>query len=99
MKQIDPQLLREWKKEGELIAIWRCEKCFRKVPLYKTDSELVNFIYRSFARYEKYCPKCKKKNKPNIKKNNPGPIREIILLRKYEGVIIEKYEEPLDFFL
>ncbi len=100
MKQINPQLLREWKKEGELIAIWRCEKCFRKVPFYKTDNELVNLIHLSFARYEKYCLKCKKNmGKLNIKKKNPEPRRELILLRRYEGVIIEKYEEPLDLFL
>lgn len=96
MKQINPQILREWKKKGELLAIWRCEKCFRKVPLYKTDNPLVNSIYLSSARYEKYCQKCKK---TNIKKNNPGPIREIILLRRYEGVIVEEKSEPLDFFL
>jgi len=88
MQQINPQLLREWKKEGELLAIWRCEKCFLKIPLYKTDSPLINSIYLSFASHEKYCLKCKKKMKPNIKKSNPS--REVILLRRYEGVIIEK---------
>ena len=99
MKQINPQLLREWKKGGKLLAIWRCEKCFRKIPLYKIDNELVNMIYLSFAGHEKYCLKCKKKmNNSNIKKN-PGPVRELILLKKYEGVIIEEKTEPLDFFL
>ena len=91
MKQINPQLLREWKKEGELLAIWRCEKCFMKIPLYKTNSPLVNSIYLSFASHEKYCLKCRK-NKSKIKKRNPGsnPSRELILLRRYEGVVIEK---------
>ncbi len=99
MKQINPQLLKEWGKEGELLTIWRCEKCFKKIPLYKTNNPLVNSIYLSFASYEKYCPKCKKSMKPDVKKNNPGPVREIILLKRYEGVIIEKTEKPLDFFL
>jgi len=96
MQQINPQIIDEWKKEGELLAIWRCEGCFKKVPFYKTDNELVNMIYLSFARNEKYCHSCKKKNnpKPILKKK----CREIILLKKYEGVIIEK-ETPimLDF--
>ena len=79
MKEINPQLLREWKKGGELLTIWRCEKCFQKVPLYKTDNPLVNSIYLSFAKHEKYCLKCKKNMKPKIKKNNPSPVRELII--------------------
>ncbi len=98
MKQINPQFLREWRKEGELLVIWRCENCFKKIPLYKTDNELVNMISLSFARNEKYCLKCKKNmGKPNIKKKN-NPCREIFLLRRYEGVIVEeKTEMALDF--
>lgn len=90
MKQISPQLLREWKKGGELLAIWRCEKCFMKVPFYKTDNSLVDSISLSFARNEKYCLKCRNKSKG--KKKNPGsnPGRELILLRRYEGVIIKR---------
>jgi len=87
MKQISPQLLREWKKEGELLAIWRCEKCFQKIPFYKTNNSLVDSISLSFARNEKYCLKCRNKSKRK-KKNNPS--RELILLRRYEGIIIEK---------
>jgi len=89
MQQISPKLLNEWKKEGELIAIWRCERCFKKIPFYKTDNELVNMIYLSFARHEKFCFECKRKleKKPEVKKKI---IREIGLLKKYEGVIIEE---------
>lgn len=91
VSQINPQMLQEWKKDGEIIAIWRCENCFRKIPLYKTDNELINSIYLSFAQFEKDCPKCKMRGKPIVKKKI---IREIILLEKYEG-IIEDDEEDL----
>ncbi len=89
LKQINPQLLREWKKQGELIAIWRCERCFKKIPFYKTDNELVNMIYLAFVRNEKYCNECKRKleKHPEVKKK---VIREIILLKKYEGIIVEE---------
>ena len=86
---IKPQLLKEWQKQGEILAIWRCNRCFQKIPLYKTDDDLINSIYLSFARFEKYCPMCKLKKEmkstPKIKVR-----REIILLKKYEGVIIEE---------
>ena len=94
MKQINPQILNKWKRGGELIAIFRCERCFKKIPLYKTDNALVNSIYLSFAGHEKYCPKCKM-NKPNIKKNLIR--REIILLARYEGVIEKEPEVIFDF--
>ena len=92
VSQINPQILQEWKKEGELITIWRCNKCFKKIPLYKTDNPLINTIYISFAQFEKFCPKCKMGEKPIVKKKIR---REIILLEKYEGVIIEDDEEDL----
>ena len=89
IQQINPELLREWKKGGELIAIWRCNKCFKKIPLYKTNSELVNSIYLSFARFEKYCPICKLKiSAGSIPQKKVR--REIILLRKYEGIVGEE---------
>ncbi len=100
MIQISPQLLKELKKDGELLTIWRCEKCFKKIPFYKTKNPLVNSIYLSFAGNEKYCPKCKMNmNKTDTKKKN-NLCREIFLLRRYEGIIIEKEPEvPLEFLL
>ena len=92
VQAIKPQLLREWQKEGEILTIWRCNRCFRKVPLYKTDNPIVNSIYLAFANFEKYCDKCKKKLNPTIvlKRN---VRREIILLKKYENIIVEEKEE------
>jgi len=92
MQQINPQLLREWNKKGDILTIWRCENCFKKIPLYKTNNELINSIYFSFARFEKFCPKCRAKMKGNpiVKKKIR---REVILLRKYEGVIVKDDED------
>ena len=89
LQQISPKLLSEWKKQGELIAIFRCERCFKKIPFYKTNNELVNMIYISYAKNERFCVECRKKleKHPEVKKK---VIREIILLKKYEGVIIEE---------
>ena len=85
MQQINPQIIDEWKKEGELLAIWRCKRCFKKILLYKTDNPFINSIYLSFANFEKYCTKClNKTNKSQILKKKMK--REIILLRKYEGI-------------
>lgn len=89
MQQINPKLLNEWKKEGEIITIWECNKCFKKIPFYKTDNLLVNSIYLSFAKFEEYCLKCL--NKMNSKQIPKKKVRrEIILLRRYEGIIIEE---------
>ena len=100
MIQINPQLLKKWKKDGELLTIWSCEKCFKKIPFYKNKNLLVNSIYLSFSKHEKYCLKCKRNmNKTDTKKKN-NPCREIFLLRRYEGIIIEKDPEvPLEFLL
>lgn len=90
--QINPKLLEEWKKEGEILAIWRCDRCFRKIPFYKTDNDLINSIYLSFAQSEKYCIRCKKKLNPTeVILKNKG--REIMLLKKYEHIIIEENED------
>ncbi len=86
LKQINPQLLREWNEKGEILAIWGCHRCFKKIPFYKTDNPLIDSILLSFAKFEKYCVKCKKKK--FIKKK--VICRESMLLRKYEGIIIEE---------
>ena len=78
--------MQEWKKEGEILIIWQCNRCFKKIPLYKTNNSLVNSIYLSFARNEKYCEKCKKKLNPKII-FKIKEIKEIRLLEIYEGVI------------
>ena len=84
--QIKPQLIQEWKKNGEILIIWGCGGCFKKVPLYKSDNPLVNSILLSFAKFEKYCPKCKQKKFPKEK-----VICKIsTLLEKYEGIFIEE---------
>ena len=90
--QINPKLLEEWKKEGEIIALWRCNRCFKKIPLYKTDNELINSIYLSFAKFERYCPACFRKLNP-IKVPKKKVRREVILLKKYENVIVEEDKE------
>ena len=90
--QISPQLLQEWEKGGKLMAIWRCERCFKKVLLYETHNEFINSIYISFSRFEKYCQECKNKMKGNpVLKTKI--VREVILLKKYEGIIEEDGDE------
>ena len=89
---IKPQLIQEWQKEGEILVIWRCQRCFKKIPFYKTNNPLIDSIYLAFANFEQYCDKCKKKlnPQPSFKKK---VRREIILLKKYENVIVEEDEE------
>jgi len=92
--QINHQLLKDWEKQGELLAVWRCDSCFKKVPFYKTDNPIINAIYLSVARYEKYCDKCKKKL-ANIPHKKKIIIKEVRLLKKYEGIIVEMPDEAL----
>lgn len=61
MPQISKKLLDEWKKDGKILVIWRCERCYKKVPFYRTKNPLINSIYLAFAENEKYCWRCKKK--------------------------------------
>ena len=61
VSQINPELLEKWKKNGELLIIWRCERCYKKLPLYKSKNPLINSIYLSWTKYHQYCDKCKKK--------------------------------------
>ena len=92
VQAIKPQLLQEWQKQGEILAIWRCNRCFKKIPLYKTNNDLINSIYLAFANFEKYCPRCKEKMNPT-RAPKEKVRREIILLKKYENVIVEVEEE------
>jgi len=86
LKQIKPELLKEFKKKGDLLIIWRCERCYKKIPFYKQNLFIDN-ISLAWAHNHKYCDKCEKK----IKKNNSGFEEEDIknlritrLLKKYE---------------
>ena len=84
--QIEPELLNEWKKEGELLIIWKCERCFEKIPFYKSGNELIDSIYLWWAHDHKYCWRCEKKiNGIKDKKKEIIP-RINSLLEKYEPV-------------
>ena len=87
--QISPKLLEEWKKKGELIGIWRCERCFRKVPFYKSGNEMVDMIHLAAARDHKYCLRCREK----IKKNN-NPLNKVKKLRI--NILIQRYEPRIE---
>lgn len=82
--QIKLELLREWKKKGELLIIWRCEKCFIKIPFYKSGSPFIDSIYLWWAHDHKYCDKCKKEKNNNPKEENTEDKRIKNLLEKYE---------------
>ncbi len=89
MEQINPQLLEEWKKEGELLTIFRCPRCFNKIPFYKTNNELINAIYITWARNHEYCPKCEKiRNRENTTKKKVPRI--IAIIEKYDLVKISE---------
>ena len=100
MAHIDPQLLERWKKQGELLTIFRCPRCFKKIPFYKTNNELINSIYLFWVREHEYCPKCEKiiKKKgleldPNVGNiMNPEIVR---IIKKYEPAAIEPEIEEM----
>ncbi len=91
LAQINPELLNKWKKKGELIVIWRCERCCKKIPFYKSNMSLINMITLAWTHNHKYCPKCKKKIKgiPNKKKVQIPRINR--LLEIYESELKEIY--------
>ena len=93
LQQIKPELLNEWKKKGKLIGIWRCERCYKKIPFYK-EMPLIDMIHLCWAHDHKYCPKCEKK----IKGINTIKKKEEILRINH---LLEKYEPPEEdwFFL
>jgi len=89
--QIKLELLEEWKKKGKLLVIWRCERCYRKIPFFKSGNPLIDSIYLWWVRDHKYCYNCEKKIK---KKNNPKPKQDTEIIRI--GNLLEKYELPLE---
>ena len=92
LQQIRPKLLKEWKKKGDLLVIWRCERCYKKIPFYKQNPFIDN-IRLAWTHNHKYCDKCEKKLKKNNrpKENNPENLRINLLLEKYE--FYEELEE------
>ncbi len=89
MAKINPQTLEKWKKEGELLTIFRCPRCFKKIPFYETGDELINSIYLAWASNHYYCPKCEKIKTHGdiIKKQVP---RIITIIEKYDSVKISE---------
>ncbi len=85
-QQIKPELLKKWQKKGELLVIWRCDRCYKKIPFYKSGNEFIDGIYLWWAHDHKYCPECRKKLEGNnLKpKENPNDKRIKDLLDKYE---------------
>ncbi len=89
MQQIKQELLNEWKKEGELLIIFGCEYCHKKIPFYRTDNELVNRIYLDWVRNNKYCYHCEKKLHGNNSKKKEKIPRINRLLEIYEPDLME----------
>ena len=83
-QQINKELLEEWERKGELLMIWQCEKCFRKIPFYKSENELINALYLWWGHDHKFCDKC-------IKKLNPLPKQEENFEDKRVKYLLETY--------
>ena len=83
--KINPITLEEWKKQGELLAIFRCDRCYKKTPFYKTNNELIDSIYVLWVRDHKNCWRCEKKREKNpLDMETKGNIKIIELIEKYE---------------
>jgi len=94
MPEIKLQLLNELKKQGRLLTIFRCERCYKKIPFYSTNNNLINMIYLSWVRDHRYCNSCEKKIKNlNIKPKKKIKPRINTLLEKYELKIIDIEKE------
>lgn len=91
LSQIKPELLNKWKNKGNLIIIWRCECCYKKIPFYKSDMPIIDMIHFAWARDHKYCDKCEKKLKgiPLFKKKEIPRINQLL----------EIYEPPEENWL
>lgn len=84
MQQIKPQLLQEWEKEGEILVVWRCERCYKKIPFYKTNNSFIDMIHLMWAQDHKYCSRCMNKKKDKMIIKIPRIIK---ILEKYEPKI------------
>lgn len=87
--QIKLELLKEWEKKGKLLIIWRCERCYKKIPFYKSGNPLIDSIYLWWAKDHKYCEDCEKKLK---NKNNPKVKEDTEIIKIVN--LLEKYELP-----
>ena len=83
LQQIKPELLNEWKKKGELLRIWRCEGCYKKIPFYK-QNPFIDMITMAWTHDHKYCWQCEKKMNGITKKKVQIP-RINRLLEIYEA--------------
>lgn len=87
--QINPELLQEWKKKGELIAIWRCSRCYKKVLFYKSGNAIIDGIYLAWVHDHEYCQRCEAK----LKKNN-NPLKKEKMPRI--NILIQRYEPRVE---
>jgi len=85
LQQIKPELLDIWKSKGELLIIWGCERCYKKISFYKSNLPLIDVIHLAWTHNHRYCYKCEKKIKgiSTVKKKIEIP-RINRLLEKYE---------------
>ena len=83
LQQIKPELLERWKQKGELLVIWRCERCYKKIPFYK-QIPFIDNIQLAWAHNHKYCDKCEKKIKGIHPKKKVQILRINRLLEIYE---------------
>ena len=83
LQQINPELLNKWKEKGDLIAIWKCDKCSKKLLFYKENSFIDNIIL-AWVHNHQYCDKCEKKIKGIHPKKKDKILRINRLLEIYE---------------
>jgi len=86
LQQIKPAILDEWRKNGEILTIWGCERCYKKIPFY-VENPFVDSIKMMWAKNHKYCKKCYNK------------INGIIIIIKSVhipriNILLGKYEMP-----
>jgi len=62
--------LEKIQQRGEVLIIWCCEKCRKKMPFYKSGNDFIDGIYLMWARDHKFCDKCLNPPKKTILKEN-----------------------------
>lgn len=85
--QIDQKQLQEWGKRGELLIIWGCEKCSKKIPFYKSGNDKIDAIILCWCHDHHFCDNCIKPKSNPIKKN-PEIERINFLLETYGTIEI-----------
>ena len=85
LQQIKPELLSEWKEMGEILVIWGCPRCHKKMVFYKSDMPLIDDIHLIWAQDNKYCKKCYNKINGIVTIKKKIEVSRInLLLKKYE---------------